>query len=276
MKLLLALVAACGSPEDAAPDAASVSELRDLRFKFVGAADRFEANPVMVAPSNGMVSLVGARIWSPITANGQGAWQGIEFFTTPPFESVASTLVTNDASKLAADVAALPGGTIITSLDISDAGTYAMSTNAASSGRTYDAVTTGTVPTEVGVAGYVAAEAAATRVVTAIAFDGTQIDLSSYGVADDALAYETSALTATVDTIGAQASALAAGGYTITAFGITTHDHFTLVGTRIAGHTDPRDAATGAVGDAALLGQGYILVANYLDASGLPRGLFER
>lgn len=95
------------------------------------------------------------------------------------------------------------------------------------------------------VASTVAADAAQSRVVTAVSFDDStgQVDLLSYGwQADTTTAYDTDVLEVNpaVPDIEAAASTLAQDGYIITAFGGNFNDGFWLVGTKVHGDSMPR------------------------------------
>lgn len=297
-QIWLVLLAACGGSDmeatpdatlDAGLDALVFAPVPDLRFKFVGAFDAYDADLNQGVSSGISTTETGEKTWSPVTSNGQGLWQALRFFPkTSDIQAMSSKLTSGMTSGLATDVAALPSGSVVTSLSFAfDAsmsgdqlGDYGLTAiapagpSALASARS----SSGSIATEADVATYVAARAAEGLVVTALAFDGTKIAAFAYGIANDTASYETSVLTATVDTIEAQAQALAAGGYTITAFGQTTETSFALVGTRVAGHTTPRMAKVSEIGDGALLGQGYAVVGNFVEMtpSFTEQGIFEK
>ena len=79
-------------------------------------------------------------------------------------------------------------------------------------------------------------------VITAISFDlsGSAYVISYGWMNDTSTVYEAKVLTATLDTITDQATALADAGYIITAFGGNRANGFLLVGTRVQGDTMPR------------------------------------
>jgi len=79
-------------------------------------------------------------------------------------------------------------------------------------------------------------------VITAITFDDSaNAYFTSYTwTSDTSTIYEAKVLTATMDTISDQATALASAGYIITAFGGNTTKGFLLVGTRVQGDTMAR------------------------------------
>lgn len=80
------------------------------------------------------------------------------------------------------------------------------------------------------------------RVITAVSFDAEgQANLFSYGwTGDKNTVFETSVVLTTLDGIIDQAKALAAAGFTISAFGGNDASGYLLVGTRVAGDTLPR------------------------------------
>ena len=107
-------------------------------------------------------------------------------------------------------------------------------------------------------------EGAAGRVVTAISVDGSQVTYLAYGwQADSTTLYEATVVTASTTDAPTAASAIAAQGYIITAFGQAdaTGDLF-LVGTRVQGDTMPRpfQAVQGGSNLRTLQQQGYAIV----------------
>ncbi|HVZ82983.1 MAG TPA: immunoglobulin domain-containing protein, partial [Terracidiphilus sp.] len=88
----------------------------------------------------------------------------------------------------------------------------------------------------------VAANAAASRITTAVAFDGNhQANLISYGWNGDRhTTYETRTELASPADVVAKATELAQAGYVITAFGGDDTCGYLLVGTRVQGDTLPR------------------------------------
>ncbi len=88
----------------------------------------------------------------------------------------------------------------------------------------------------------VAANAAASRITTAVAFDANgQANLISYGWAgDEHTVYETRTVLADSADVVTQAKALAQAGYSISAFGGNDASGYVLVGTRVQGDTVPR------------------------------------
>lgn len=81
------------------------------------------------------------------------------------------------------------------------------------------------------------------RVITALSFLNGQVEYFSYGWQHDTTSsgYDVQVDTAlSLTTVPTAAQALAAAGYTITAFGGDSTDGFVLVGTRAHGVTTPR------------------------------------
>lgn len=85
-------------------------------------------------------------------------------------------------------------------------------------------------------------DAAQSRVVTAVSFDGSgQANLLSYGwQGDTTTIYETKVVNAAPQDVGSAATNLAAEGYVLTAFGGNVTDGFLLIGTKVLGDTLPR------------------------------------
>jgi hypothetical protein len=92
------------------------------------------------------------------------------------------------------------------------------------------------------IAATAAEDGAESRVITAISFDAAgQANLLSYSwTGDKSTVFETSVTLATLDGIVDQAKALAAAGFTISAFGGNDANGYLLVGTRVEGDTLPR------------------------------------
>ena len=106
------------------------------------------------------------------------------------------------------------------------------------------------------------------RVLTAISYDGALATFFDYGwTGDPSTVYEAEVVFATLDTVTAQAQALAESGYIITATGTTQAadgSGVILIGTRVQGDTMPRpfligDALAGS--EYAVFAQGYAVVA---------------
>jgi len=87
-----------------------------------------------------------------------------------------------------------------------------------------------------------AADAAESRVITALSFDASgNANLISYGwTGDTATVYDAQAFFSTGDNAGATATTLAGQGYILTAFGGNDADGYVLIGTRVKGDSMPR------------------------------------
>jgi uncharacterized protein (DUF2141 family) len=122
-------------------------------------------------------------------------------------------------------------------------------------------------------------EAGHSRVITALSFASGQIMYLSYGWQhDSATVYDAQVSTATVDSVAIAAQTLAAGGYTITAFGGDTADGFVVIGTRVHGVATPRtmhiNSGNGTPPVAGL--DGYAVVAYVVNAQGLATLIGEK
>jgi beta-galactosidase len=153
------------------------------------------------------------------------------------------------------------GDTVISSLDVESAhGVYALSATHAKAASGFRRSTF--LTDFANVAQIVAQEAAMSRVVTAISWSDGQVQLYSYGWAQDtATVYETSVVTSSVDGAGSAAQDLASQGYIVTAFGGNGEQGMILIGTRVQGDTMPRALLVASNGAAAQLDRdGYATV----------------
>ena len=95
----------------------------------------------------------------------------------------------------------------------------------------------------------VAADGAASRIVTAVTFDDSSGDaiLISYGWSGDtATVYEAKTVVATPTDVANQATILAGEGYFISAFGGNDTDGYMLIGMRVQGDSLPRPITGGS------------------------------
>ena len=273
MKRLVAVViglTACGSDgamavtPDAAvtpPDAVQIAPLPDLRFKSVGAFPAYTIGGVQSVGGGVTIDNVGPSMFSGLELG--GGWELTTFAPARPSSSAHSTVISGALAGAPAAIAALPPSTVITSIDyLTGNSTYAMTAEAPASGTPYGTSIT-QVSAESELAGYVSTRAAQGVVITALGFDGTAINVFAYGIISDTTAYETQVLQATFATVSAQAAALAAGGYIITAFGRTSATNFTLVGTRVPGATTARQLVTDSPDITSRYADGYVLVGMY-------------
>ena len=127
--------------------------------------------------------------------------------------------------------------------------------------------------------GAIAADGAASRVVTAISFDESlgAYRFLSYGWASETRTqYETQVTLTTYDGIGPAATALAQAGYIITAFQGNHADGFVLVGTRVKGDSYPRPVLISPAVSVPLAGYAVVGWAISEKASVPPIWIFEK
>ena len=168
------------------------------------------------------------------------------------------------------DLSALSSNTVVTSMDIEPANNaYATSwVKSAPAGIFAPVNTQSVLPSDFQT--IASQEAAVGHVITAVGFNAGMVMYVSYGwQSDTATVYETSVVTATLDTIPTQAASLAQQGYIITAVGGDTTNGFLLVGTRVQGDTMPRPfkVLTSPAQDVTdqLWGEGYALVTSIVN-----------
>jgi hypothetical protein len=120
------------------------------------------------------------------------------------------------------------------------------------------------------------------RVLTAVAYDGVNATVFSYGwTGDPSTVYETDVVFATLDTATSLAQELAAQGYIITASGstqATDGSGVILIGTRVQGDTTARpmligDSLSGTVDP--VFAQGYAIVGVVQKLQGNTLSLFN-
>jgi hypothetical protein len=182
--------------------------------------------------------------------------------------------------NLDGDVRAVPATAVINSLDIeSDEDVFAMSilggAAAGFDGR-HETTSLNALPAAI------ASDGAAGQVVTAISYNDASgnVDLLSYGWAvDTTTLYDTEVKIASYSNIGDAASAIAASGYIITAFGGNGTDGYILVGTKVRGDTLQRPIlispdATGSTQGYALVG--WAINSNYQSDPDPPVWIYER
>lgn len=158
----------------------------------------------------------------------------------------------------------LAPNTVITSVDIPGAeGVYALAWVTTAWPGNYTCVRNAVAPSAL--PALAAQEGAAGRVITAMSFNAGQVYVFSYGWdGDPSTVYETQVATPAAGEVEAQAAALSAGGYIITALGGNDGAGYLLVGTRVQGDSLPRPFK---VATSTGLGRGYAMVGWYLDTS---------
>ena len=257
---------------DAATDVpidASISLAPDLRFQWVGAFSSYSvggfANEGVSGGAGGSLGHSGPLGLSPLQMTTTGLvpgnydWSVMSFRPQVAIEDLRTIVKAGPLASLATDVSELIAqGHVITSLDLMpDA--YALVATAPVSGvPSYPAATIETDRSNLGT--WAAGEGARGRVVTAVSANGSLIHAQAFGRTGDPAAYETRIVDATSETLAAQAVALAADGYIVTAFGRSGPAGLILIGTRVAGVTTPRSIRTQTTRGASLE-DGYAIVA---------------
>jgi hypothetical protein len=274
------------TPTTTQPPSPPAPRVVDLRFKGVG---------VLTSASGGLhtdilASSSGAALWqqfdsaagSPL-ALGSGicsvtdcAWFLYVFALPKDVARLATVYRASFIADLPRFTNPAVPDTVITSLDFQPAvGLFALSEFATSRSGGYH-LTQRRVPLS-GIQAAAAAEAAAKRVITAVAFDSGQVRLLSYAWDHDTTqGYDANVVQATIMTAGAAAEALAADGYVVTAIGGNPTDGFLLVGTRLHGQTDPRSLLINPSFATSL--SGYAVVGYLYDAlaGGVATLILER
>lgn len=171
-------------------------------------------------------------------------------------------------NELTADLGTLAGpGNMIASLDLCDGqNAYGLSNIQTSAAHGFLPATR-RLPVE-DLQAAATQEGQLSRVITAVARTAGQALFISYGWQEDTTTlYEARVATATLATIGSEASALAEQGYIITAFGGTSQDGYVLVGTRVQGDTMPRPLAWVTWPHGPSMGRGYAVVGRVYGTS---------
>ena len=197
-----------------------------------------------------------AGISNLITAYGSDTYANFLADLQPP-----STFGINPATPIAP-------GSVITSLDLEpDSALFALAWVQSSTQAGYDVSVQTVAPADLAAAATQAG--AASRVITAISHDGSQVTFLSYGwQSDPATVYDVQVATASATTAPSAAANLAAQGYIITATGLAdTSGNIYLVGTRVHGDTLARpfiiaqdSAGNISPNGATMMQQGYATV----------------
>lgn len=229
----------------------------DLRFQQVDAPSTesgLVAGGIASDVSAGIWQGFGSSIGTPLTMgdqclpNGMPVSCGWGFETFPLPRGVSGLSINyqsaNDFANLNSDLAALGiPNTVITSLDLEPANnTYGISSIQSSQPGAFD-LGYQTVPPNAFQA-LASSLGEQSRVITGVSFDSLgRVFVVSYGwQSDTTTVYDAKVAPSTLDTVGADASNLAAEGYIITALGGNPSDGLLLVGTRVQGDTLPRSA----------------------------------
>jgi hypothetical protein len=286
--VLLATTLSCSdemfldSPDGGAPPDAgrAPSAPRDLRFKGIGAHASYMSERVENAGYARGVGITITRDGSEfefsalqLASNSSTIagydWRFFDFAPTAGGELKSSMVKAARAEMRDADLGALIAEQkVITSLDVRPDAYAAVAVGLADREPRY--TSSGIVDlARAELDGWVATEAAAGRVVTALSSSSDRIHVVSYARSDDTSTYEAQVLDASVSTLLSQATALASGGYFITAFGVIGPDAFVFVGTRAIGSTAPRELFTPPLDIYPInaLGMGYVLVCFVFDGA---------
>jgi hypothetical protein len=264
------------APIDALPPVAAP----DIRLKWT---DAFLPGYKIVSESGGageisetVVPVAPAIIGTPANSTSVFLFYG----SYRPVDPVASYGENYALPDHQADLDELAGSAVLTSLDLSN-GQF-IATAMSSSAQADSAPTVGTSTPE-SLNADVAADAAAGRIATAVAADGSGSDILvySYSRSDQATPYESVAVIAAEADVGEVASQLAGSGYALTAFGkaSSTDRTYALVGTRLTAGSDPLGMLVVydefAEGIPGALDEGFVPVGAYFAADGTQVWLFE-
>jgi hypothetical protein len=299
-------------------DAAALQSLPDLRFKWVGAFGSYISTcavnvtngntlndgchivPVS-APSNtevwsavqlGSSDLTAGQLDAGFTTDGGdvgSSWALEAFLAGVPVEPTSSNAMADSLSGVATDIGtAEQSGAVITSYDADDAGGAAFSSTAPATDATQYPKHQHFSGARAELDAFAASEAQASRVVTAVGTSGPTGALAgalvaySSSRASDTSTYETMVVDTTFSQLGAQAQALAASGYIVTAMGRVDQTSYVLVGTRVMGMTTARSTmalttAAGQENPAPAFAAGYALIGWAFDLGSLRSTLvFEK
>jgi hypothetical protein len=281
--LVLVCVVACGDNSsstpapvdaaavDAAPDAVVRATLPDPRFKWV---DAFSAFTVVTEydDGNGGFQGIGSAAFGPAAAadlNATTVAAAIVYVPAIPVEPLTSGFELEGSNEVQTPLYAAE---VMTSLAFPGNDEFAMTWLEPTGSATFSQQVS-SVATADAIDANVGSALAEGYVTTALAYDGSAIDLVSYKSSADTSSYESSVVMAgSASDVLAQAQTLAGGGYIITAFGATDAG-YALVGTRVAGSSTAHDvqlanrqvdgSAFALVDDVA--GSGYAIVAGFYD-----------
>jgi hypothetical protein len=254
--LVLLVLLGCGDnavqlePDAAGPDAPTVAVLPDLRFKWVGAFARYDADQLSGLAPGQTQTLDGQAAWTPFQVGGGDDWQKFRFTPHVPTEPFTSIAKADEIDRADADLAAVETKGVVVALDFTPTSYAVAVTGGAGSELVHESLAPGAVEATI------TARAAAGFVTTAIAFRGTTVQLYAYR--SQTVSYETSVRTASIATFEAEATALGAAGFVITAVGRRSETELYLVGTRVPGAPAPHET-----------------IVVELDVEGVPQKLAE-
>ena len=252
-----------GTGLDAATDATdgggALVQAPDLRFKWVGAGLplQYAGLTNLGTAAAGTYTDQGPIGVTPLELSGEAS-SDYRVFSVPNLEPMFFTSTSKALPGIDADLAqAVDSRAIVVALDSSVQpslpggnadGIYNALLSGSAGGVTYLPVARTTV-TATDFPAWVASQAAASKVVTALCPMGDGLYATAFGRTGDTTTYETQVVTATRDQLVAALTDLAATGYVVTALGrgdsgIDGAGTFIAVGTRPAGQTAARSLET--------------------------------
>jgi hypothetical protein len=269
----------------------------DLRFKWVNSGfDLRLVTTTDIGTGSGTYTIRGPIAATPLELSGEFVSQYELFATNANLEPMVAIATGGGLATLADDLAGrLTSQSVVVSLDSSahglaptDEPTYNAILNGAQGGSvSYQPVALGSFPAE-DFPAWVSSQGSLGRVVTALCPKDGALFATSFGLAGDALSYDTRVVTTAFDGLVASLEPLASDGYFITALGrdgtgTEGEGKFIVVGTRPAGQTTPRtvkvidepcvigggDFRSGEMG---LLAEGYAIVGEIFHGSGACDG----
>jgi hypothetical protein len=249
----------------------------DPRFKWVGAFHSYDPYEIAIggAGANFMAQSANndiAQIWEPAVVSNTGTTLDTSTAFRGGTAAVVSSAVTSGYEFWDTATAPTPldGVQVVTSLDYP---THAiMMTWTTVANLTFQAQRVQlTGASEI--TAELTTEIAAKRVPTAIAYDGSAIQLISYRQDTDTSSYDGMSMLGSAADVDADATALAGSGYTITAFGrVDAGSDYAIIGTRVAGSSATRAVSIVADVDSVktLITQGWVIVAGYVPDQSQP------
>ncbi len=267
----------------AGPRAPAIGDLRYLLMEQVMAPGFTYGSLGNILP--GQTRYYSNEVGSPLTLGTIGVcYPGVNFdctwyyqtFTTPVgvpdltmyYKSGAYISVSSDLQSISAS-----NNAVIVSFDPEPGNeVYAVAWVQTAQGGGFDCRMETVPPSQL--AATVAADGASSRVVTAVGLDASTglADVISYGWQGDiTTVYETTSQIVSPQGITSAASAMAAQGYFLTAFGGNDTNGYALVGMRVQGDTMPRPllySVNGTVTPANNQDSAYFTTLVYLDESG--------
>jgi hypothetical protein len=257
--IVVALAAACGGSSSSS-DGGAGTPAPDPRFKWVGAYSSYTLGAQYVGGNNITLGST-TTVYAPAAVGSGG--EALSFSFMPPAALTFMSAYGETGAML--DIAG--SDQVVTSLAYTD-GYHVVTSQSASATMMSMATTAASATNLVEVVENLGQMNAVT---TAIAFDGSTIQVLAYVDSRGSNTYAATVMTCDVTTVGSMTTSLAGDGYVITALGpIDGGSLFGVVGTSIGGSATPHSAmsVTYAVGGdssalAAAETQGYAVVGGY-------------